>query len=326
MLVCVAVIVIAAVMSAGICADVGGVDIDNSILLEIQSGATGNAIVKQLGDAGVIRYPVIFKMKAKQAGQLTNFKPGTVIIEPGMSYDDIIERLASDNSTAVKVTIPEGYEMRQIAARLEDAGLVKTDEFYAAAKAENYDYDFLKGIAERENELEGYLFPDTYIISENASAHDIIDMMLSEFDKCFTDKYKKRADELGMTIDEVVTLASIIERETNAADERSKVSAVFHNRLDIDMRLQSCATVEYILEERKAKLTKSDLAVDSKYNTYKYAGLPVGPIASPGAACIEAALYPADITAKYFVLGKDGKHVFSDTYDGHLSAKNKAER
>lgn len=130
---------------------------------------------------------------------------------------------------------------------------------------------------------------------------------------------------MNMTVDQIVTLASIIERETNVPEERAKVAGVFYNRINSNMKLQSCATVQYILKDRKAKLSNADVQIDSKYNTYKYSGLPIGPIASAGEECIKAALYPEKTTAKYFVLGKDGKHVFSDTYQQHLAAKEKAE-
>lgn len=321
----VVVAVAAATFAAVINSDVSGVNIKESISVEIENGASGNGIVKMLKEAGAIKYPKIFKMKAEKAALLTKFKPGKAVIEPEMSYDEIIRLLASDGRAAVKVTIPEGYEIYRIADKLEQLGIVTKEEFYAAAKAEDYDYKFLKNLPKRENALEGYLFPDTYIVSENISAHDMIDMMLAEFDKCFSEEYYKRADELGMSVDEIVTLASIVERETNAPDERAKVAGVFYNRLGDGMKLQSCATVEYVLEERKAKLSNADLAIDSKYNTYKYSGLPIGPIASPGAECIKAALYPEKTTARYFVLGKDGKHVFSETYSAHLAAKKKAE-
>lgn len=315
----------ALIAAAAVNSDVSGVNIKESVSIEIENGATGNGIVRMLKEAGAIKYSGIFKMKAEKANLLTGFKPGKAVIEPEMSYDEIIQLLASDGRGTVKVTIPEGYEMYRTADRLEQLGIVDKEEFYAAAKAEDYDYEFLKKLPERENELEGYLFPDTYIVSEDICAHDMIDMMLAEFDKCFRGEYYDRAEELGMSVDEIVTLASVVERETNVPDERAKVAGVFYNRLGDGMKLQSCATVEYVLEERKAKLSNADLAIDSKYNTYKYSGLPIGPIASPGAECIKAALYPEKTSARYFVLGKDGKHVFSETYSAHLAAKKKAE-
>lgn len=323
-----AIIVLSAVLgvSISINSDVNGINIKDDITIEIQQGEYGNSVISKLAESNAVKYPSIFKSKAKSDNKITKFKPGSITLKNGMSYDDIIDLLISDNRGLIKVTIPEGYEMRQIAERFAETGIITTDEFYSAANNDDFDYKFLADIPNIENRLEGYLFPETYLISENATAHAIIDMMLAEFDKHFKDEYYSRAEELDMTVHELVTLASIIERETNIAEERAIVSGVFHNRVRDNMKLQSCATVEYILKERKAKLSNKDLAIDSKYNTYKYAGLPIGPIASAGSECIEAAFYPAETTAKYFVLGKDGKHVFSDTYEQHLNAKNQAEK
>ena len=147
---------------------------------------------------------------------------------------------------------------------------------------------------------------------------------LDNFDKHFKEEYYDRASELEMTVDEIVTLASIIERETNNAEERKKVAGVFYNRLEQNMKLQSCATVQYALQERKPVLSVSDTKIESPYNTYVNYGLPVGPIASPGESCIEAALYPEETDALYFVLDSDGNHVFSETFEGHVEAKKRA--
>lgn len=323
-----AVIIVTAIsaVSISISSDVKGISIKNDVTIEIQQGEAGNSVISKLAQSGAVKYPSVFKTKAKANDNITKFKPGSVTLKDGMSYDDIIALLISDNRGLIKVTIPEGYELRQIAERFAETGVITVDEFHSAADSADFDYKFLADVPDVENRLEGYLFPETYFISENTNAYAIIDMMLAEFEKHFKDEYYTRADELGMTVHELVTLASIIERETNVAEERAVVSGVFHNRVRDNMKLQSCATVEYILKERKSKLTNKDLAIDSKYNTYKYAGLPVGPIASAGRECIEAAFYPADTTAKYFVLGKDGKHVFSDTYAEHLKAKNQAEK
>ena len=166
------------------------------------------------------------------------------------------------------------------------------------------------------------MFPDTYQFTANMSAHDILQVMLNRFDEIYTDKYQARAAELGMTTDEVVTLASVIEREAASPDEARLVSSVFHNRLKSSdyPYLQSCATVQYVLKERKPVLSVADTKIDSPYNTYQNKGLPVGPIASPGKSSLEAALYPADTDYLFFVVGKDGKTVFSKTYEEHLRA------
>jgi UPF0755 protein len=226
----------------------------------------------------------------------------------------------------MRFTIPEGFELRQIADRLEADGLVNKDKFYAAVKESDLDYAFLKGIPNRENKLEGYLFPDTYEVFKNATEQDIINKMLGRFDQVFTEEYRQRARELNMSLDQVITLASIIEREAKLDKERKIISAVFHNRLNKKMKLESCATVQYLLKEQKSVLTYKDLEVDSPYNTYIYAGLPKGPIASPGVESIEAALYPDKVDFLFFFATKDGSHIFSKTYQEHLNAQNKIKQ
>ena len=150
--------------------------------------------------------------------------------------------------------------------------------------------------------------------------HEIIDLMLQAFNNQFKDEYYDRAAQMGMTVDQVITMASIIERETDSEAERSKVAGVFYNRINSGMKLQSCATVQYLLGERKPVLSIADTQIDSPYNTYIYPGLPIGPISNPGIACIEAALYPEQTDAYYFVQGQDGQHIFSNTYEEHLAA------
>ena len=168
--------------------------------------------------------------------------------------------------------------MRQIVDKLVQDGLIDKDRFMAALNNGTYDYVFIKDIPDRENKLEGYLFPDTYEVYKGASEEEIINKMLAKFDASYNDDLKKRAKELGMTTDEVINLASIIEREAKLDSERKTISAVFHNRLDKNIKLQSCATVQYLLKERRDVLTYKDLEIKSPYNTYMFAGLPPGPI------------------------------------------------
>ena len=152
------------------------------------------------------------------------------------------------------------------------------------------------------------------------SEHEIIDMMLREFDTQFKAEYYDRAEQMNLTVDQVITMASIIQGETDSETERAKVAGVFYNRINSDMNLQSCATVQYILGERKAVLSVADTQINSPYNTYINSGFPIGPICNPETACIEAALYPEETDAFYFVQGSDGKHIFSNTYEEHEKA------
>ena len=198
--------------------------------------------------------------------------------------------------------------------------MINEAEFDKALNPDDYDYRFLKNLPERKNKLEGYLFPSTYFISEEMSEHEIIDMMLREFDTQFKAEYYDRAEQMNLTVDQVITMASIIQGETDSETERAKVAGVFYNRINSDMNLQSCATVQYILGERKAVLSVADTQINSPYNTYINSGFPIGPICNPETACIEAALYPEETDAFYFVQGSDGKHIFSKTYEEHEKA------
>ena len=298
----------------------GGVG--NDVELSIPEGATGTQIIEMLKTHGVIEYPFIFKVYASVTGMASKYKFGDFAVNTGDSYDRILKIITDKpNSMAnkVKITIPEGFEAVQIANAMEKAGVVSADEFLKAVSTVDYDYDFLKDIknkARRKYVLEGYLFPATYTFSKNTPGKEVVNQMLSTFNQVIS---KYDIDD----IDKTVNLASIIEREAVGDVDRHKVSSVFHNRLegkDGLTRLQSCATVQYILGERKKVLSEADTLIDSPYNTYRYEGLPVGPIANPGEAAIKAALFPENTDYLYFGLNKKGEHIFSKTYEEHLAA------
>ena len=323
-------VAVAAISSAGgyIMSDRTGVRLDSeSITLNIENGASASSIAQQLYDENIIKFPSVFKLDARRNNYASSIRPGVIEIRNGMSYSEILELLCSDNRNSRKLIIPEGFEQKQIRDRIVAEGFCDAEEFDAAVN-DDYGYDFLANLPSRQNRLEGYLYPDTYIISEGATAHDIIDMMLAEFDAQITDEMRSKISELpisGFTLDDVITMASIIERETDSDTERAKVAGVFYNRLNQNMKLQSCATVQYILGERKSVLSIADTQIDSPYNTYVYSGLPAGPIANPGIDCIKAALEPENTDYLYFVAGRDGQHIFSRTYEEHLAAMNSAE-
>lgn len=296
--------------------------------ITISKGSSVKVISAQLEKQGIIKNANVFALYCKLNNKANKIKAGTYILSSSMSVAQIVDKLASGNgeTNSVRFTIPEGFELRQIADRLEAQGLINKEEFYAAIDKAEFNYSFIKDIPDREAKLEGYLFPDTYDVYKNATEQEIIDKMLGRFDKVFTDAYKLRAKELNMTIDQVITLASIIEREAKLDKDRKIISAVFHNRLDKKMKLESCATVQYLLKEQKPVLTYKDLEVNSPYNTYLYVGLPKGPIASPGAESIEAALYPDNVDFLFFFATKDGSHIFSRTYQEHLNAQSKSNQ
>ncbi|KXG76767.1 endolytic transglycosylase MltG [Thermotalea metallivorans] len=305
---------------------IGPVNVQESktILVEIPKGASTIKIAQILKEKGLIKNNLSFRMLSKLSKVEGKMQAGIYQLKNSMDAREIIKVLTSGDvvKDTVKFTIPEGFELRQIVDRLEGMGLIDRKRFIELVQHGEFHYKFLEGVPQGENRLEGFLFPDTYEISKNAFEEEIIKKMLERFDAVFKEEYYQRAKQLNMSVHEVVTLASIIEREAKLDKERPLVSSVFHNRLKKGMLLQSCATVQYVLGERKENLSLKDIDIDSPYNTYKNIGLPPAPIASPGKASIEAALYPAQTDYYYFVAKTNGEHAFSKTYEEHLRAKN----
>lgn len=294
----------------------------------IAKGSSLKTIARTLEKEKLIRNSLVFEIYSKLNKTAGKMKAGKYQLSNAMTVSEIVDKIASGKAliSTVHFTIPEGFNLEQIITRISETGVVTKEDILSALSSTAFDYDFVKQIPDREKKLEGYLFPDTYEVYKDATAEEFIGKMLQQFDTVFTDAYKNRAKELNMTVDQVITLASIIEREAKHEDERKTISGVFHNRLKKGMMLQSCATVQYLLKEQKEILTYKDLEIDSPYNTYKNAGLPPGPIASPGKKSIEAALYPEDVDYLYFVAKPDGSHVFTKTYNEHLNAQNKINR
>lgn len=296
----------------------------------VPKGASTSQIADILKEKGLIKYPILFRAVSKVNRNDGLYKQGPHILNTSMEYLDIMNELKRTviKKETTRFTIPEGFELRQIVDLLEEKKLIDREKFMHIVENEEFDYPFLKNLPKRKNRLEGYLFPDTYEVFADSDEKQIIKKMLDRFGQVFKEKYYQRAKELGMTVDEVVTLASIVEREAMKDDERDMVAAVFHNRLKSKQYplLQSCATVQYVLGERKPILTEEDTRIESPYNTYIHAGLPVGPIASPGEKSIIATLYPADVDYLFFVARSDGSHVFSKTLQEHINAVNRIQK
>lgn len=318
---------IAAFFGIQIAKNVKGVSIANDVSITVSNGDGSSSVSEKLSQSGAVKYPFVFRIMSRFMGYDSKYQPGKVTVKNGMSYTKILDTITHVGSDVVTITIPEGYELRQIKQLLLEKNLTDEDKFKAAMNLSdyNYKYKFLQNIPDRENALEGFLFPGTYKVTPGMSTHDIIDNMLAAFNSHFKAEYYTQAANVDkLSIDQIVTLASIIEREAGAADNRAKISGVFYNRLNSHMKLQSCATVQYVLGERKTVLSNDDTKIDSKYNTYLYEGLPVGPISNPGEASIKAALYPEKTDAFYFLAGKDGKTVFSKTFEEHQAAMKAA--
>ena len=300
----------------------------SDLSVKIEKGSTVGRIARELKDAGLIEYRWAFLLFAKVTGNADSFQYGTYVLNTDMDYLELVTNLQKTASfrATVTVMIPEGAELREIIATLDEKNVCTAEELWDAVENHPFDYDFLQNLPERENRLEGYLFPDTYEFFEQSDAVTVLTKFLDNFEVKFSQELRDRAQEIGMSIDEVVTLASVIEREAASDEDRATVSSVFHNRLNSTQYplLQSCATVQYVLQERKPVLTYDDIKIDSPYNTYLYEGLPIGPIASPGLASIRAALYPETTDYYFFVVSADGTHIFSKTLAEHNAAVKQA--
>ena len=277
--------------------------------VNIPIGASANEIVSILEKGSIIRKNnYAFRIVIKIYKLEEKLKYGEYNLNPAMNILQILEKLVSGEVVLYKITIPEGYTCYQIAELLEKKEITNKELFIEVVK-------------NNEKSWEGYLFPDTYELPKGFGAQNTLKLLTSNFNKLVDVKLKEKAEKIGFSLDEIITLASIIEKEAKHAEEKTLISSVFHNRLKKSMKLQSCATIQYILEKPKEKLNEADLKIESPYNTYLYQGLPPGPICNPGLDSIKAALDPAEEDYFYFVLGEDGKHIFSKTYQEHLKNK-----
>lgn len=286
---------------------------------EISSGSSLKVIANNLKGEGIIDSSNFFVLYAKSKGLENSVQAGKFIISPELELDELLKTLQNPQPEFTIVTIPEGYTVYQIGELLEQKGLVDKEEFLQLAR-EGLDEDLEDDLNDIYYKLEGYLYPDTYYIPNDYDSRQIIDMMMSRLDELFTKEYEIRADELGLTVNDVLTIASLIEREAASDLEKKDISGVIKNRLELDMRLQIDASVIYAIKRGEGHINRvlyEDLEFDSPYNTYKYSELPPGPIGSPGIISIEAALFPKGHEYVYYVF--DGsEHVFSKTYNEHL--------
>jgi UPF0755 protein len=285
-------------------------------IVEIPEGASLREAAGFLSAEGVITHPTHFILLARLNGDERRLQHGEYVLTTGMRPAEVLDYLRSGRVRQYEVVIPEGLTSRQIARLLAEQKLAKEEEFLEKVQ----DEPFARSLGIEKGNLEGYLFPDTYAFSRRTTVAEIIEAMVLRFRSNYTPEIERRARQLGMTRREVVTLASIIEKETSTDGERPIVSAVFHNRLKKKIPLQSDPTVIYGLPDFKGNLTRRDLRANSPYNTYRNKGLPPGPIANPGRASLEAAVNPAAVEYLYFVSKNDGTHQFSSTLKDHNRA------
>ncbi len=285
-------------------------------LFKVKSGMSLGEVARSLESGGIIGNSFLFRLQVRLRGGANRIRAGIYEFKPSLSSRQIYLALINGRVAVRLLTIPEGFNLRDIASAVEKAGLGKGREILSLAN----DPAFISKFKIKQKSLEGYLFPDTYRFPLGVSAKGILIAMVQTLRKKLTPPLLKRISEQDLSLHEVLTLASVIEKETSANSERPLIAAVFLNRLRINMRLQSDPTVIYSLPRFDGNLLRRDLKYDSPYNTYRNKGLPPGPIASPGLASIRAVLNPADVNYLYFVATLKGGHKFSRTYREHQKA------
>lgn len=290
------------------------------VTITISSGAAAGEIAHQLHSTGVIRSAVAFRLAAGALRYDRRFQVGTYLLKPSMSARQIMEIIASGKTAKKKVTIPEGLTSREIAHRLEASGVCTAQSFLRAVENPPA---HLKLPFRLDHSLEGFLFPDTYLTDVEVSTEQVLGQMVEQFVKQVWEPDQKEIETSGLSVHQIVILASLVEREAQVAEERPLIAQVYLRRLSQGMRLECDATVQFALGEWKQRLTYRDLSVDSPYNTYRHGGLPPGPICNPGRACIEAVLRPAKTDYLYYVAVGDGRHYFSRTFAEHEAAQRK---
>jgi peptidoglycan lytic transglycosylase G len=292
------------------------------VLFEVENGWSARNVIAQLGRAGLAADPLALRLAHRAFYPGKSFKAGEYLIEPPLPPKDILLRIFAGRIHLVAYAVPEGLTGEEIAALLRPGDPAGAAAFRQAFGAT----DLIADWDPRAEDLEGYLFPDTYSLPRKATEMEIVEAMVAEFRAVFDEGRRRRAAELGLSVRDAVTLASLIEEETARAEERPLVSAVFHNRLRIGMKLDCDPSVAYALKRAgryTGRLLLKDLKFESPYNTYLHSGLPPGPISNPGLASLDAALHPAPEAYLYFVATGDGGHRFSRTLGEHLDAVRK---
>lgn len=299
-----------------------------TVIVTIPKGSSEKAIGAVLKKSGVIDYEISFRLKMKNSPYRGKLNYGKYVLNKKMCIEDAIEALTKPSvmdEKGVKLTIPEGFSVEMIAQRCEKLGLVNAQDFLNELEKGKFEYDFIKDIEKKKGvkyTLQGYLFPSTYMIGPSDDSHRIINKLLGEFEK----QYNKVKDMLPevMSMSEAINRAALIEREAKVDSERTLISGVIQNRIDKNMLLQIDASVVYAISDGiydVERVLYKDLEIDSPYNTYKYTGLPAGPICNPGIKCIVAAMNPSEHNYLYYHTDNDkndGSHIFSETFSQHI--------
>ena len=288
----------------------------------VPRGASLRVAADSLERAGVIRNASAFRLYAKLRGGDRGIRAGTYVLGRDRSWGEVLADLQGGKALERSITIPEGWGLRQIVPQLARALAAPIDSVQAAVR----DTALLRALDVPTPTLEGYLFPDTYVFPDGATARQAVRTMVARYEKVWQPEWNEQLQRQAMSRNDVMSLAAIVEKEARRPEERPAIAAVYLNRLKTGMRLQADPTVQYALGQHVARVLYKHLEIDSPYNTYRYAGLPPGPIASPGKPSIVAALYPASVPYRYFVAYPDGHHEFTTSFAQHSVAVKSARR
>lgn len=292
-----------------------------TITYTVQKGWGDNDIAKDLEKLGIIRSDYFFRFYVVASLQRSSLQAGKYNLSPRMSAYEIVKKMVLGDVLKNKLVIPEGWDIKDIAEYLESKGICGKDDFIQLTNENlSQEFDFLKD-KPKDVGLEGYLFPDTYEVSESQTCQNIIIIMLANFEKKLTPELREQITKQKKSIFDIVTMASMIEKEVKKIEDKKVVSGILWKRLKVGMPLQLDATVNYITDKNDPAVAIKDTKIDSPYNTYRYKGLPKGPISNPGIDSITAALNPTD--SPYWFYLSDGKTIFSETLEQHNAAKAK---
>lgn len=283
----------------------------DKVLIRVQSGDSASVTASRLKKNKLIYSEKLFLCLVKLTKTQNKLKSGVYSFSKSDGMFKILRSLKKGSGNLLRFTVPEGKNINQTAEIISRTINIDKEKFVKIAADRN---------------IEGYLMPETYFVDHGISEEQLIEMMYSEFNKKITPDMYKRAKEINVPFKDIVIIASIVEKEAAKREERAMIAAVFYNRLKNNMKLQSCVTVLYAMGINKAKLNFEDIKFDSSYNTYKYLGLPPGPICSPGIESIKAVLYPADTTSMFFVSAGDGSHLFADNLCDHNKNKQAIDK
>lgn len=297
-------------------------EIERRINVKIREGLSTAEIADRLAEKGIIDSTLKFRLMARIYGYDDKLRPGSYSFTLGMSEDEVFAKLLTGEKKLVQFTVPEGFGVKEIAERLYNLELADKKEFLKLA--EDYaPFEYMHKHKDTFFAAEGFLFPDTYTVESDVEIEEILSLMANTFDEKLTRSMREQAVKMDLSIYELITLASLVEREVRFPEDRAIVAQVLLKRLKMNMPLQTDATLQYLMDTPKEDVSIADTQIDSPYNTYQHVGLPPGPIANPGMASIEAVLHPADTDYLYFVADRSGHNHYANTYEEHLNLVNK---